>query len=38
VKATLSEIVAESGTRALSFYLGEPVPRTFESKLRMMFG
>ena len=38
VSAALSTILGESGAKAILFYIGEPVPETFETKLRSILG
>jgi hypothetical protein len=38
VRAALSDIVGDSGASAILFYLGEPDPKTFESKLAAIMG
>jgi hypothetical protein len=38
VRAALSGIVGDSGASAILFYLGEPDPKTFESKLTAIVG
>ena len=38
VRAALSDIVGDSGASAILFYLGEPDPKTFETKLAAIMG
>ncbi|MDA4116709.1 MAG: hypothetical protein OK442_09190 [Thaumarchaeota archaeon] len=38
VRAALSEIIGDSGANAILFYVGEPDPKTFESKLAAIVG
>jgi hypothetical protein len=38
VKVALRSILGESGAEAILFYIGEPNPDTFESKLRAILG
>ena len=38
VRAALSDIIGDSGASAILFYVGEPNPKTFESKLTAIMG
>jgi hypothetical protein len=38
VSAALSAILGDSGAKAILFYIGEPTPETFETKLRSILG
>jgi hypothetical protein len=38
VRAALKNILGDSGARAILFYVGEPDPHTFETKLRSILG
>ena len=38
VKASLMNVLGESGSKAILFYVGEPNPETFEAKLKAILG
>jgi len=38
VRAALRTILGDSGAKAILFYVGEPAPDTFETKLRSILG